>query len=78
MHEKSFEMRHFRVSLYAEEPELAPSWAVGGGWEYNRWWPGIQNGNPGQIVDRAIVIECSRETTIGCNAFGCDSRCLHS
>ncbi len=29
MYEKSFEMRHFRVSTYSEEAELAPSWVAG-------------------------------------------------
>jgi hypothetical protein len=47
--ENSFEMRHFRVSTYSEEAELAPSWVAGvardgkverngfngGGWAYN-------------------------------------------
>ena len=61
MSEKSLEMRHFRVFTYPEEPELAPSWAAGvarsgkdertgssgGGWVYNEWRPGGQNGNAG-------------------------------
>ena len=29
MYEKSLEVRHFRVSPYPEEPELAPCWAAG-------------------------------------------------
>ena len=29
MYEKSLEMRHFRVSTYSEEAELAPSWVTG-------------------------------------------------
>jgi hypothetical protein len=61
VYEKSLEVRHFLVVPYPEEPELAPSWAAGvgrdetmkekvsygGGWMYNRRWPGAQNGNPG-------------------------------
>jgi hypothetical protein len=55
--EKSFEMRHFQVFAYPEEPELALSWAAGvardvnnerngcndGGLMYNRSLPGGQN-----------------------------------
>jgi len=54
-------MRHFLVVPYREEAGLAPSWAAGvgrdekmkekgshgGGWMYNRWWRGRQNGNFG-------------------------------
>lgn len=29
MYEKSFEIRHFPVSTYSEEADLAPSWAGG-------------------------------------------------
>lgn len=29
MYKKSFEMKHFRVSLCAEGPELTPSWSAG-------------------------------------------------
>ena len=61
VYEKWFEIRYFRVSLYPEEPKLASSWAAevgpdekmkgkgfpGGGWMYNRCWPGWQNGNSG-------------------------------
>ena len=60
MSKKSPEMKHFQVSTYPEEPELAPSWAAGvarhgrdskngsngGVWLYNGCWPGGQNGNP--------------------------------
>jgi hypothetical protein len=61
VHEKSLEIRHFRAFPYSKEAELALSGAAGfardgrdkrngsdgGGWMYNRWWPGGQVGNPG-------------------------------
>jgi D-alanine-D-alanine ligase-like ATP-grasp enzyme len=63
--EKLLEMRHFRVLLYPEEPESAPSWAAGvvrdevnernsskrGGWVYNGDLPVSQKGNPRLELD---------------------------
>ena len=67
VYERPLAMKLVEVPTYPEERDLAPSWAAGvtrrginqengsnrGGWMYNRWWPGRENGNPGRRGDRA-------------------------